>query len=62
MQNIGYLVAAYAIIWLGLLGYAGWIALRTRGVQIELESVRALVEEHEHALTANTPSDPIRHG
>lgn len=43
----GYLVAAYAVIWLGLLGYMGWIALRVRGVRSELESVRELVAEHD---------------
>lgn len=41
------LVIAYAIIWLALLGYLGWIALRMRGVRDELATVRALVEERE---------------
>lgn len=41
----GYLVAAYAIVWVALLLYLGWIALRMRGVQAELETVRELVEE-----------------
>jgi CcmD family protein len=42
-----YVVAAYALIWIGLLAYIGWIALRMRGVQTELETVRELVEERE---------------
>jgi CcmD family protein len=41
-----YVVAAYALIWLGLLAYVGWIGLRLRGVRTELETVRELVEEH----------------
>lgn len=41
------LVIAYAVIWLALLGYLGWIALRMRGVSDELATVRALVEERE---------------
>lgn len=41
------LVVAYAVIWLGLLAYIGWLALRMRGVRTELDTVRALVEERE---------------
>lgn len=41
----GYVVATFAIIWVGLLAYLGWIALRVRGVRSELETVRELVEE-----------------
>lgn len=42
-----YLVAAYAIIWVALLVYLGWMALRLRGVRTEIETVRALVEARE---------------
>jgi CcmD family protein len=42
-----YVVAAYAIIWLGLLAYIGWIALRLRGVQTEVDTVRELLDERE---------------
>ncbi len=45
MQGVTYLVVAYVIVWLGLLAYVGWIALRMRGVRTELETVRVLVEE-----------------
>jgi CcmD family protein len=44
-----YVVAAYALIWIGLLAYIGWVALRMRGVRNELEAVRELVEERERA-------------
>ena len=44
------LVVAYAVIWLALLGYLSWIALRVRGVRDELATVRALVEEREQQL------------
>lgn len=46
------LVVTYAIIWLALLGYLGWIALRVRGVREELATVRELVQEHEHAASS----------
>lgn len=49
MQNVTFLVITYAIVWLALLGYLGWIALRIRGVQTELETVRELVEERDRA-------------
>lgn len=41
----GYVVATFAIIWVGLLAYLGWIALRVRGVRNEIEMVRELVGE-----------------
>ena len=44
-----YVVAAYALIWIGLLTYIGWIALRMRGVRTELETVRELLDERERA-------------
>lgn len=51
------LVAAYAVIWLGLLGYVGWLALRLRGVRAELDTVRVLVEERERQADAGAPGD-----
>ncbi len=44
------LVIAYAVIWLALLAYLGWIALRMRGIRDELASVRELVEERDRQV------------
>lgn len=49
MQDFTFLILAYGVVWLALLGYLGWIALRIRGVHTELETVRELVEERERA-------------
>jgi len=38
------LIVVYAIVWLGLLAYLGWIALRMRGVRADVESARELLE------------------
>lgn len=46
------LVVAYAVIWLGLLAYIGWLTLRMRGVRTELDTVRTLVEEREQQASA----------
>jgi len=46
---VGFLVAAYAIFWIALLVYVGWIALRLRGVRTDLEAVREMVDERERA-------------
>lgn len=54
MQNVAFLVITYAIVWLALLGYLGWVALRIRGVQTELETVRELVEERDRAKSGAT--------
>lgn len=50
--NVVYLVVAYAVVWVALLAYLGWIALRMRGVQTDLEAVRDLVEEREARSSA----------
>lgn len=47
MQNLSYLIIAYAVVWLALLGYIGWVALRMHGVRTEVETVRELVRERE---------------
>jgi CcmD family protein len=51
MGDLSFLVVAYGIVWLALLGYLGWIAFRIRGVHTELETVRELVEARERAST-----------
>jgi CcmD family protein len=44
---VGYLVGAYAVAWVGIFGYLGWIALRLRGAHAELEAIDELVRERE---------------
>ena len=46
---MGYEVAAYTIVWLGIIAYLGWIALRLRGTRVELAAIEDLVREHEQA-------------
>lgn len=45
MQDIGYVIAAYAIVWAGLFTYLAVIMLRIRGVRTELAAVEELVHE-----------------
>jgi CcmD family protein len=45
MQASLYLVVAYAIVWLGLFAYLGFLSMRIRGVQTELAAVTELVRE-----------------
>jgi CcmD family protein len=47
MQGFGYLVTAYAVVWLGLFAYLAVIMLRIRGVRTELAAVEELVREHQ---------------
>ena len=42
-----YLVAAYAIVWLGLFIYLAVLTLRIRGVRTELAAVEELVREQQ---------------
>ena len=39
MQGFIYLVAAYAIVWVGLFAYLAVVMLRIRGVRTELAAV-----------------------
>jgi len=45
MQGFSYLVAAYIVVWVGLLLYLGVIVLRMRGVRTELAAIEELVRE-----------------
>ncbi|HZU02552.1 MAG TPA: CcmD family protein [Ktedonobacteraceae bacterium] len=47
MSGVTYLVAAYAIAWVGLFVYLAVIALRIRGVRTELAAVEELVRERQ---------------
>ncbi len=42
-----YLVAAYAVAWLGIFIYLAIVALRIRGVRTELVAVEELVREQQ---------------
>ena len=47
MQGAGYLVAAYAIAWVGLFIYLAFIVMRVRGIRTELAAVEELVREQQ---------------
>ena len=47
MQGFGYLVAAYAAVWIGLFVYLAVITLRIRGVRTELTAVEELMREQQ---------------
>lgn len=42
-----FLIITYAVVWLGLMAYLGWIALRMRGVRADVESARELLRERQ---------------
>jgi hypothetical protein len=58
--EVGFLVAAYAIFWIALLVYVGWIALRLRGVRTDVEAVRELLDERERERERAT-EQPTKH-
>jgi len=47
MQSVGYLIAAYAAVWLGLFVYLAVIAMRIRSVSTELAAVRELLHDQQ---------------
>jgi CcmD family protein len=51
VENMGYLVAAYLILWLGIFGYLFWMSGALRGLRAELSELRA-------ALGARAPEAP----
>ena len=63
MQNMGYLVAAYLILWLGLFGYLFWMGGALRGLRAELSELRAAQRAQETAVQEERvvamPAEPI---
>ena len=47
MQGLTYLIAAYAIIWVGLFVFLAVMMLRIRGVRTELAAIEELVREQQ---------------
>ena len=49
-MGVNFLIITYAIVWLGLMAYLGWITLRMRGVRADGESARErrLERQREH--------------
>ncbi len=50
-EGFSFLVAAYIVVWIGLLIYLGFIVLRIRGVRTELAAVEELVREQQENAT-----------
>jgi len=49
MHGVTYLVAGYAIAWIGLFAYIAFLTMRVRSVRTELAAVTELVrEQQEH--------------
>lgn len=53
MQGINYLIAAYAIIWVGLFAYLAFIMVRIRSTHTELVAVEELVREQQEKAGQN---------
>ena len=47
MQGFTYLIAAYAIAWIGLFVYLAVVMMRIRGIRTELAAVQELVREQQ---------------
>lgn len=54
-MGANFVVITYAIVWLALLAYLGWIMLRIRGVRAEVESARDLLESQQRERAQNQP-------
>jgi len=48
-----YLVAAYAVVWLGFFAYLAVVAMRMRAVRTELAAVEELVREYQEHKDSN---------
>lgn len=51
-MGVNFLIITYAIVWLGLMAYLGWITLRMRGVRADVEATRELLAERERERSA----------
>jgi hypothetical protein len=54
MSGNTYLIAFYAIAWIGLFAYLAVVMLRIRGVCTELAAVEELVREQQQELQSKT--------
>jgi CcmD family protein len=45
MNNLGYLFAAFAVIWLAVLAYVLAIARRLRALEKEIRSLQQMIED-----------------
>lgn len=52
-MGANFAIITYAVVWLGLLAYLGWITLRIRGVRAEVESARDLLESQQRDQAPN---------
>jgi CcmD family protein len=52
---MGYLVAAYLILWLGMFGYLFWMSGALRGLRAELSELRAAQQER----TVEVHEEPV---
>jgi CcmD family protein len=44
-QHLPFLIAAYAVVWIGVLLYVVGLARRSRNLEREVEELRALLEK-----------------
>jgi len=49
-----YLVAAYAVVWVGFFAYLAFVAIRMRAVRTELAAVETLVREYQEQKDGNS--------
>ena len=47
MQNLGYLLAAFIVVWALVFGYVFWIIARQRKLRQEIESLREGVRKEQ---------------
>jgi CcmD family protein len=58
MQGVTYLVAAYAIAWVGLFVYLAFLTMRIRSVRTELAAVTELLREQQERRRAQNNGLP----
>jgi len=57
---MGYLVAAYLIIWIGMFGYLFWMSGALRSLRAELRELRAAQGAASEAVQEPSPGVPPR--
>ena len=45
MDQLAYLIAAYAVVWLGVVGYLAWLRSQVGALRREIEAVGDLLGE-----------------
>lgn len=59
-EHLPFLIAAYGVVWIGILLYVVGLARRSRNLERDLAELRAIVEQRSARAKPDTPPDRLQ--